>query len=262
MSDGWSKEELEASVQAYREMLSMQQSGKKFVKKSIYRELSERFGRKSGAFERRMQNISAIYEESGLEWVVGLKPQKNIGSAIKPQLIELLNLDRQPAEDAIVRELVIAEIEADQHCAFNPSDVEDARKRMVANIVLRRGQSGFRKKLLDAYGTQCAITGCNQPEVLEAAHIHPYKGQHTHVVSNGLLLRADLHTLFDLYLIAIEPETLRVRLSAALSKSEYAQYEGQPLKTPTLASAKPSLETLQWHADQCPWLKSPSGSSG
>lgn len=76
MSGGWSKEELEASVQAYREMWDLQQAGEKFVKKAIYRELSERFGRKAGAFERRMQNISAIYEERGLEWIVGLKPQK------------------------------------------------------------------------------------------------------------------------------------------------------------------------------------------
>lgn len=260
MSDGWSKEELEASVRVYREMLDMQKTGEKFVKKTIYRELSNRFGRKAGAFERRMQNISAIYQESGLEWVAGLKPQKNIGSVIKPQLIEMLDL--QPVGDTIMRELVIAQIEADQQSVFNPNDVDDARKRVVANIVRRRGQSAFRKKLLDVYGAKCAITGCNQAEVLEAAHIHPYKGQHTHVVSNGLLLRADLHTLFDLYLIAIEPDTLLVRLSPALSSLDYAQYEGLPLSAPSPVNARPSSETLQWHADQCRWFKSPSVSLG
>ncbi|MFP3516540.1 HNH endonuclease [Pseudomonas sp. SIMBA_077] len=259
MSDGWSQEELEASMQAYREMWDLQQAGKKFVKKAIYRGLSKRFGREPGGFERRMQNISAVYEERGLDWVVGLKPQKHIGSIIKPQLMEML--DRQLADNAVVHELARAEIEADQECAFDPKDVTDARKRVLATIVRRRGQSAFRKKLLDAYATQCAITGCNQAEVLEAAHIHPYKGQETQVVSNGLLLRADLHTLFDLYLIAVEPETLMVRLSPVLSRSDYAKYAGLPLNLPTPATARPSIESLQWHADQCPWFKSPTVSS-
>ncbi|MFJ7885104.1 HNH endonuclease [Pseudomonas sp. NPDC096917] len=259
MSDGWSNEELEASVQAYREMLEKQAAGIKFVKKHIYRGLAERFGRKAGAFERRMQNISAIYEERGLKWVVGLTPQKNIGSAIKAQLHEMI--DMQALGDTVAHELEAAEAEAEQQNVFDPQTVKDARKRVVANIVRRRGQSVFRKKLLAAYDTRCAITGCNQAEVLEAAHIHPYKGQHTHVVSNGLLLRADLHTLFDLYLIAIEPNTQIIHLSPALSGSDYVQYQGLPLSTPTPASARPSVETLQWHADQCVWFKSPIVSS-
>lgn len=259
MSDGWSNEELEASVQAYHEMLEKQARGIKCVKTHIYRGLAERFGRKAGAFERRMQNISAIYEESGLEWVVGLKPQKNIGSAIKAQLVEMIEM--QTLGNTVARELEVAEAEAEHHNVFDPKDVVDARKRVVASLVRRRGQAAFRKKLLAAYDTRCAITGCNQAEVLEAAHIHPYKGQHTHVVSNGLLLRADLHTLFDLYLIAIEPNTQLIQLAPALSGSDYAQYQGLPLITPTPASARPSVETLQWHADQCTWFKSLTASS-
>ncbi len=259
MSDGWSNEELEASVQAYHEMLEKQARGIKFVKKHIYRGLAERFGRKAEAFERRMQNISAIYEERDLKWVVGLKPQKNIGSAIKVQLVEMIEM--HALGDTVARELEVAEAEAEQHNIFDPKDVVDARKRVVASMVRRRGQATFRKKLLAAYDTRCAMTGCNQAEVLEAAHIHPYKGQHTHVLSNGLLLRADLHTLFDLYLIAIEPSTQLIQLAPALSSSDYAQYQGLPLITPTPASARPSVEALQWHADQCMWFKSQTASS-
>ena len=255
MSDGWSKEELEASVQAYRDMLEKQAAGNTFVKAHVYRELAKRFGREEGAFERRMQNISAIYQERDLQWVPGLKPQKNIGTAIKSQLIEMI--DGNP----VAQELLVAEVEAEQQSAFDPQNVEDARKRVVANIVRRQGQPAFRKKLLAAYGKQCAITGCAQVEVLEAAHIHPYKGEHTHALSNGLLLRTDLHTLFDLYLIAIEPLTQRVRLAPALSQSDYVQYDGRPLATPTSPAAQVSVEALQWHADRCPWLKSPTESS-
>lgn len=259
MADGWSNEELAASVDAYREMLRMQTEKTKFVKAHIYRDLANRFGRDEGAFERRMQNISALYEQSGLEWVVGLKPQKNIGSAIKAKLIAMMgHISEQSSVDL---EFEAATKEAEQSHAFDPVNVEDARSRVVASIVRRRGQSAFRKGLLAAYGSRCAISGCDLPEVLEAAHIHPYKGEYTHALSNGLLLRADLHTLFDLYLIAIEPQTLRIRLAPQLRPSHYDQYEGMPLNVPLSPSFKASVEALQWHADQCTWLKSPTGSS-
>ena len=259
MPEGWSDKELAASVEAYREMLKKQAEDKAFVKAHIYRGLAARFGRDEGAFERRMQNISAIYEARGLVWVKGLKPQKNIGTAIKTRLIEMI--DSQPALSPTAQELALAEIQAEKEHVFDPLNIEDARNRVLASIVRRRGQTAFRKKLLDAYG-ECAISGCGQFEVLEAAHIHPYMGQQTNAVSNGLLLRADLHTLFDLYLIAIEPGTRLIRLAPALSQSDYAQYEGMPLNAPASPSAIASLKSLQWHADRCSWLKSPTDSSG
>lgn len=260
MSGGWSREELKASVDAYKKMLEMQTRQQPFVKAQIYRDLAHRFGRKEGAFERRMQNISAIYEEHGLKWLVGLKPQHNIGNGIKPTLIELIGL--LPDNRVVAQELESAEKEAEHEQAFDPENVEDARKRVVASIVRRRGQGAFRKKLLQAYNNTCAITGCQQVEVLEAAHIHPYKGEQTHAVSNGLLLRADLHTLFDLYLVAIDPVTLRIHLAPELMQSDYALYDTQPLHTPSRPSAKVSVEALQWHADRCVWFKSPTASSG
>ncbi|WP_273415940.1 HNH endonuclease signature motif containing protein [Pseudomonas sp.] len=79
---------------------------------------------------------------------------------------------------------------------------------------------------------------------------------------NGLLLRADLHTLFDLYLIAIEPRSRLIRLSPTLKNSEYSVYEGKPLRSPINAGERPSQALMQWHADQCMWFKSPNGSWG
>ncbi|WP_200883691.1 HNH endonuclease [Archangium violaceum] len=55
-----------------------------------------------------------------------------------------------------------------------------------------------------AYGGRCALTDCEEPRVLEAAHIFPYHGPQTNHVTNGLLLRADLHVLFDLGLLRTE----------------------------------------------------------
>lgn len=254
---GWTHAELAASVQAYKHMLTAE---KPPVKAHIYRDLANRFERKAGAYERRMQNISAIYEEHGLPWVPGLKPQHHIGSSIKTILIQMLGL---PAEGpSVVQELDAAQSEAEHENAFDPINVEDARKRVVASIVRRQGQAAFRKRLLKAYSETCVITGCQQVAVLEAAHIHPYRGKQTHAVSNGLLLRADLHTLFDLYLIAIDPETRQVRLAPELGQSDYARYEGQPLPDPRSPSAMASIGSLQWHAVRCAWLKSPSASLG
>lgn len=68
----------------------------------------------------------------------------------------------------------------------------------------RRGQSEFRKNLLKAYKYKCAITGCNAEEALEAAHIVPCSKEENYDLENGLLLRADIHTLFDLRLINIK----------------------------------------------------------
>lgn len=78
---------------------------------------------------------------------------------------------------------------------------EDARQRELRAVFLRRGQEKFRKDLINAYKSRCAVTGCNIVEILEAAHIIPYRGEHTNRCNNGLLLRADIHTLFDLGLL-------------------------------------------------------------
>ncbi len=80
-------------------------------------------------------------------------------------------------------------------------------------------QARFREKLLDAYGARCAITGTAVASTLQAAHIVPYRGPQTNAVGNGILLRADIHNLFDMGLIQIEPTTYKIRLSEELLSS-------------------------------------------
>ena len=75
----WTREELNASVKAYIEMLDLERHGKKFVKKKYYDVLSERFGRSVKAFEYRMQNISYVYSILGRKWIRGLKPATHVG---------------------------------------------------------------------------------------------------------------------------------------------------------------------------------------
>jgi predicted restriction endonuclease len=90
------------------------------------------------------------------------------------------------------------------HAEFNPSDIQDARDKVARLVSKRRGQPEFQRKLLDAYNSKCAMSQCDAIPALEAAHIIPYKGPETNHISNGLLLRADLHTLFDLCHIAVD----------------------------------------------------------
>ncbi len=130
---------------------------------------------------------------------------------------------------------------------FDPTDPADGRQRVFAAVLRRLGQRTFRKKLLSAYDAQCAVTRCKAPWVLEAAHITPYRGLRTNAVSNGILLRADVHTLFDLALISIEPSELTIRVSGLLAASDYAEFEGTKAVIPSRDAARPSTAALAEH---------------
>jgi hypothetical protein len=71
-------------------------------------------------------------------------------------------------------------------------------------IKARRGQADFRNRLLNAYGRRCCISGCRVEALLEAAHIRPHAEIPNYDTRNGLLLRTDLHTLFDLHLLGVD----------------------------------------------------------
>ncbi|CAH7017356.1 5-methylcytosine-specific restriction protein A [Vibrio chagasii] len=91
LKDGspWSDEEMRASVEAYLNMLQLNQTSTKFNKAQIYRDLSNKFKRGAKSYEFRMQNISYVFELLGRNWVKGLKPKRNI-TAQQVELIESL----------------------------------------------------------------------------------------------------------------------------------------------------------------------------
>jgi putative restriction endonuclease len=135
--------------------------------------------------------------------------------------------------------------------AFDPSSVIDARERALSQIVRRRGQPQFRQKLLSLYGNRCAISGCDAVEVLEAAHITPYRGPETDHPTNGVLLRGDLHTLFDLGLIAIDVDTMTVLIAQSLVGTSYESLAGTALREPVDISCHPSQQALLLHRQWC-----------
>lgn len=131
--------------------------------------------------------------------------------------------------------------------AFDPTDATDGRKKIIAAVIRRLGQQAFRRKLISAYASCCAVTQCKSLWVLEAAHITPYRGIRTNSVNNGLLLRADVHTLYDLALISVEPNRRVVRVSRLLQGSEYEQFDGRALTLPSKTPLHPSVAALEYH---------------
>ncbi len=109
--------------------------------------------------------------------------------------------------------------------------LSDTRKEILKAIRIRRGQSRFRNSLIVRYAGTCVITGSRILDVLEAAHIWPNRGDVDNSPHNGLLLRADIHTLFDLNLIAIDPESLLVFTSPVLTNfGDYSDLDRVSLK--------------------------------
>lgn len=146
----------------------------------------------------------------------------------------------------------VAQIVSEQDMPFDPRGQDDARTRVLRQVVQRRGQQKFRKLLIAAYGGCCAITGCRVTPLLEAAHITPYLGPDTNSISNGLLLRADLHTLWDLGLVAIDPMTRRVWVSMEVDDPTYRDLSGCQVLQPAHPAQHPSMAAIyqQWDLAQ------------
>jgi len=115
----------------------------------------------------------------------------------------------------------------------------------------RLGQGSFQAAIIDAYARRCAITAERVLPVLEAGHIRPYSDGGEHRIDNGLLLRRDLHTLFDRGYLTVTPE-MEVVVSKRLEDEfhngkEYLQMSGHPLLTPARPSDRPNPQFLDWH---------------
>ena len=132
------------------------------------------------------------------------------------------------------------------------ADMEaDNRVRVPADVVRRQGSGPFRANAVRAYGARCAVTGTDVLPILEAAHIMGYTGPHTNDVTNSMLLRSDIHTLFDLHLLTVDANYV-VHLAPDVQKSPaYADLRGRPLSLPADPAARPAVEWLRAHNEKC-----------
>lgn len=252
--DDWTHEQLAAAVEAYRWMQARTSDGLKLNKTQLYRDLALKHGRTPKAWEYRMQNISHVLDQLKEDWIEGLKPAKNVGPEVTGDLIRLLRV-RTPSS---VSPATLTQLEQQRHVVdqsgyFIAENVEDQRDRVLRSIVQRQGQREFRAALLEAYESKCAMTGCGVVDVLEAAHIHRYMGKETNAVSNGLLLRADVHTLFDLNLVCVDTSTMRICVAPSLVGSAYGQLSGKSLAIPSVNEYSVDRVQLERHRALCKW---------
>ncbi|MEP7106479.1 MAG: HNH endonuclease [Ferruginibacter sp.] len=126
---------------------------------------------------------------------------------------------------------------------------------MYGNSILKKvrlGQGAFRILVTDAYNRKCAISGERTLPVLEAAHIKPYSETGPHFISNSLLLRSDLHKLFDAGYITVTPE-LKVAVSSRIKEEyengkEYYKFHGSMLfSLPNRLMDNPASRFIEWH---------------
>lgn len=252
--DDWTYEQLAAAAEAYRWMQQRTTDGFGVNKAQVYRDLAAKHGRTPKAWEYRMQNISHVLDQSDQKWIEGLRPAKNVGPEVTGTLMKLLALAQPTAlSPATSAELGQQRMLVEKSGFFVPETVEDQRNRVLRSIVQRQGQQEFRMALLTAYESKCAMTGCGVVDVLEAAHIHRYLGEQTNVVSNGLLLRADIHTLFDLKLVGVDVSTMRICVAPTLAGSSYGELTGRPLAAPVGEGLSVDRRQLEKHRDQCDW---------
>ena len=132
---------------------------------------------------------------------------------------------------------------------YNPVSVQSQVRRAYRLVRQRQGQPQFRAALRERYGDRCQISGCHVMRAVEAAHIQPYDGPETNNVLNGVLLRSDIHVLFDQHLIrlVVEGHDVVVEVHESLEGTDYWGYNGQALFVNDTDG--PSREALQWRND-------------
>jgi len=142
----------------------------------------------------------------------------------------------------------------------NPKDLElvfqEEGKRYGTKYEIRSriGQGAFRVLVTDAYSRRCSITGEKTLPVLEAAHIKPYSESGPNLTSNGLLLRSDMHILFDKGYMTITND-LNVEVSQRIREEyengkEYYAFHGKELsQIPESVNEQPSPAFLEWHQE-------------
>lgn len=177
---------------------------------------------------------------------------KTLQGFVLRQTIELDDIALSEIEAALTeqrRELESYELD-DQSKPSGPISISDTdhpsiaaeRERIWTQIERRQNQGEFRSALLAEYGSRCTITRTACKPVLEAAHIVPFaagRPNRDHP-ANGLLLRADIHTLFDRGLIAIDPDELLVWIAPAIEHTAYKRLAGKVIAT---TASKACLKT-------------------
>jgi len=131
---------------------------------------------------------------------------------------------------------------------------DDEINKIWVLVNQRKQQSKFRKSLIANYKEKCVISRCEIPDILDAAHILDHSKTRINKLANGILLRTDLHGLFDCGKLLIEPETNIIFIHPDLKKSEYWIYNHVKINF-SYARVKPDKTYLKQKWDKYAWVK-------
>ena len=181
----------------------------------------------------------------------------NSPSDWKPNIVQGKRYNTESVAGAAVWNQVKERLQIHTQSLFSPwQDLVTSKKGAHFDLEYltraRLGLGGFRVLVTDAYKRRCCFTGeCTLP-VLDAVHIKPFSQSGPHQVNNGILLRTDLHRLFDNgyltitkdYFIEVSP---RIREDYKNGKHYYALHGNQLSVLPADRNEWPSLEFIEWH---------------
>jgi putative restriction endonuclease len=225
------------------------------------------FGVKNGAkseseMRRRIEKYRRVEPGSASDYAVGCILLQNPFFFAREEWIPIPEWRRQAVQgkgystDAEVGHRVWAEVSLRLQARTLPTAepglaVDDPRFGQPQTVLPRLGQGAFRVIVTDVYKRQCALTNSHVLHVLDAAHIRPYAEGGGHDPTNGLLLRQDVHTLFDRGYLTVAPD-FRVEVSRRLKDEfdngkEYYALQGKTILLPDNPIFKPSPEQLGWH---------------
>lgn len=193
-----------------------------------------------------------------------------IGCRILTQLVSLEERDWIPVPPSWSRNIVSFKIyntdEADGRAvwealgermtALSPLGVSEPTQRYGAPHLIqpRFGQGAFRVLVTDIYERRCAVTQERTLPALDAAHIRPYAEGGEHAARNGLLLRRDVHSLFDAGYVTVTPD-LRFEVSGKIREEyengrHYYALHGEPVRVPASGLLRPDPGALRWHNEE------------
>lgn len=160
------------------------------------------------------------------------------GTALWTQVV-----DRLQAQDILTGRTGRDRYEGESRLPAGYGELTERRHRI--------GQGTFRTVITDVYNRQCAVTRERALPALDAAHIKPFSEEPEHYVSNGLLLRSDVHRLFDTGYVTVTPE-YRLKVSSAIRTDfddgeTYERLDGSRIWVPENPQDRPATERLKWH---------------
>ena len=216
----WSQQEIDASVEAYMQMLSKELKAEKYNKAAVNRKLreGELFKRSRGSLEMRMCNISAVLGAKGLRYIDGYKPRSNVGTRVTTMIEESIkrfkdaNLGvggffEEKNEPDFITDLSRAEEQGDFE------GVDDTERETLQKS--RVGQGKFRQSLIDMWGC-CAVTEVDDTALLVASHIKPWSSGDKNSTNSLYASRRSISSLWNMKLRTLAAVDRSIDMSTSM----------------------------------------------